>query len=253
MTDKTLYEYEKNVSGALFRIFLDGLSLFGVVSALAAGLLLLLPPVRQTLLDLFVWLTAADTVQVWWYVTRAAGLLAYLLLWLSTAWGLAVPSRLLTPLLEQAHTFEFHQSLSLLSIGFGLLHVLVLMFDRYMPYSAWQVLIPFLSPYRPLWVGIGVIALYLILLVTATFYIRAHIGMKTFRAIHAFSLLGYLGATLHGLFAGTDSGLPLMQLLYAGTALNVVFLTVYWLVMKLQENAAASKRAKLALEADRRP
>jgi predicted ferric reductase len=69
-------------------------------------------------------------------------------------------------------------------------------------------------------------------LVTITFYLRSKIGMKKFRSIHILSLLGYLGVTLHGLYAGTDSPLVAMQLLYKGTALVVIFLTVYWLWMK---------------------
>jgi predicted ferric reductase len=186
-------------------------------------------------------LFSLDSVQLWWYVTRSAGIIAYLLLWFSTAWGLAVPSKLLDPLLDRSFTFDFHQFISLLSIGFMVLHILVLTLDRYLPYSAWQILIPFLSPYRPLWVGIGVIAFYLILLVTVTFYLRSRIGMRAFRAIHILSLAGYLGATLHGLYAGTDSVLPAMQLLYQGTGLVIIFLTVYWLFLKLTQKRAASR------------
>jgi hypothetical protein len=92
----------------------------------------------------------------------------------------------------------------LLSIVFILLHVGVLAVDRYLPYSAWQILVPFLSPYRPFWVGIGVLAFYITLLVTVTFYLRNRIGMRLFRLIHVLSLVGYLGVTLHGLYAGTD-------------------------------------------------
>jgi hypothetical protein len=46
------------------------------------------------------------------------------------------------------------------------------------------------------------------------------------------SLVSYLGTTLHGLFAGTDSALPITMFLYVGTFLVVIFLTVYWLVMR---------------------
>jgi hypothetical protein len=46
-------------------------------------------------------------------------------------------------------------------------------------------------------------------------------------------LLAYLGATAHGLLAGTDSSLLAVMGLYAGTFLVVVFLTVYWIVMGL--------------------
>ena len=170
-----------------------------------------------------------NTVQIWWFVTRAAGLIAYLLLWFSTVWGLAVPSKLVAPLLEQTYTFDFHQFISLLSIVFTVLHIIVLMVDQYLPFTIWQVLIPFLAPYRPFWVGVGAISFYIILLVTITFYLRKHIGMTAFRSIHELSLVGYLGATLHGLFAGTDGALPGMQIIYLGGGLVVTVLTFHWL------------------------
>jgi sulfoxide reductase heme-binding subunit YedZ len=183
------------------------------------------------------WLFAADSTQLWWFITRSAGIIAYLLLWLSTVWGLVVPSKLLAPVLDQTFTIDFHEFISLLSIGFTLLHVLVLLFDRYLPYTPLQILVPFLSPYRPFWVGIGILAFYITLLVTITFYIRSKIGVKLFRSIHVLSLAGYLGVTLHGLYAGTDSPLLAMQVLYQGTGLVVIFLTVYWLVLKYTQNA----------------
>jgi methionine sulfoxide reductase heme-binding subunit len=217
-----------------------------VSAALAAGLLaaltlLLVSPIGTTLRSGLRWLFAADSTQLWWYVTRSAGVIAYLLLWFSTAWGLAIPTKILTPSLSQEFTFDFHEFISLLTIGFVTLHIGVLLFDRYLPYTLWQVLIPFLSSYRPIWVGLGVISFYLILLVTITFYLRNRIGMKSFRSIHWLSFVAYLGVTLHGLYAGTDAPLAAMQLLYRGTALVIVFLTVYWLVMKLQKKSAPGK------------
>jgi hypothetical protein len=38
---------------------------------------------------------------------------------------------------------------------------------------------------------------------------------------------------MHGLFAGTDSALPITRFLYAGTFLVVIFFTAYWLIMRL--------------------
>jgi predicted ferric reductase len=211
--------------------------LLSITLVLGAGLvamLVLLPQttVGQSALGGLSQLFAADSTQIWWYVTRSAGIVAYLLLWFSTVWGLIVPTKLLNPIIGPTFTVDFHEFISLLAIGFALLHVFVLTIDRFLPYSIWQVLIPFLSPYRPFWVGMGVIAFYITLLVTITFYLRGKIGMKAFRSLHVLSLLGYLGVTLHGLYAGTDAPLFAMQLLYKGTALVVIFLTVYWLWMK---------------------
>lgn len=177
-----------------------------------------------------------NSVQSWWYITRASGLTAYFLLWLSMIWGLAIPSKIIQPVLEGAFTYDFHEYLSLLGLGFVILHVVVLMLDKYLPFNLLQILIPFTDTYRPVWVGLGIIGFYLFLLVTVTFYLRKQIGMPMFRLIHVLSLFGYLGATLHGLFAGTDSALPIAKFLYMGTFLVIVLLTIYWLVTR------ASKR-----------
>lgn len=220
------------------------LSITLVLGAGVAATLLLLPQTAagQSAFVGLKQLFASDSTQIWWYVTRSAGIIAYLLLWFSTVWGLAVPSKFLNKVLAPTFTVDFHEFTSLLSIGFTLLHVFVLTIDRFLPYTPLQILVPFLSPYRPFWVGMGVIAFYITLLVTITFYLRSKIGMKTFRSIHLLSLLGYLGVTLHGLYAGTDSPLVTMQLLYKGTALVVIFLTVYWLGMKyLQKQETKEK------------
>jgi predicted ferric reductase len=202
--------------------------LLGLLAA-AAILILSLPvaaPLRAALDRLF----AIRSDQAMWYLTRAAGIMTYMLLWLSTVWGLAIPSKIFSDVLHGEFAFDFHQFISLLALGFLGLHIFVLTGDRYLPYSLAQVLIPFISPYRPVWVGIGSLALYLSLLVTITFYLKKRIGTKAFRYIHYSSLVAYLFAVLHGLFAGTDSSLPAMLVMYAATFLAVVFLTAYWVV-----------------------
>jgi len=209
-------------------ILLVGLIFLGMFAAITLGGSLAGATIAQKLHTLF----GLDTTQLWWFVTRAAGLTGYFLIWLSMAWGLAIPSRIVQPILEGTFTYDFHEYLSLLGLGFILLHIVVLLFDKYLPFTVIQLLVPFVDTYRPFWVGLGVIGFYVFLVVTVTFYLRSQIGTKAFRAIHLFSLVGYLGATLHGLFAGTDSTLPITMLLYAGTFLSIVFLTVYWLVMK---------------------
>jgi predicted ferric reductase len=198
--------------------------------------------IRQALDGLF----AASSVQAMWYVTRAAGILSFLLLWLSTVWGLAVSNKILDPVLHRAFTYDFHQFLSLLAIGFIFLHVGVLLADQYLPFSMAQILVPFAAPYRPVWVGLGTIGLYLTLLVSITFYIRKWIGQKTFRVIHLVSYVAFIAAALHGLFAGTDSPLPAVQAMYLATTLSVVFLTAYRIIMSAQakrQRAALSDRA----------
>ena len=191
-------------------------------------------------------LFAMDTVQAWWYVTRAAGLTSYFLLWLSMVWGMAISTKFFHPTVEGTYSYDFHEFLSLLGLGFVLLHVVVLMFDQFLPFSIWQIMVPFIDTYRPFWVGLGFIGFYLSLLVTVTFYLRKIIGPRAFRSIHTLSLVGYLGATLHGLFAGTDSALPVAKLLYGGTFLVILFLTINWLVtLGLNKREKTQEKARI--------
>lgn len=211
---------------------------FGIISifVVIAGAMAFASPTTLPLRNSVRWLFALDSAQYTWYLTRSAGIMAYLLLWFSTAWGLAIPSKIIDRLLHRSFTFDFHQVVSLFALGFLGLHIFILTADQYLPYSLAQIFVPFISPYRPFWVGLGVLALYILVLVTATFYLRQIISMKTFRYIHYTSLIGYLGATLHGIFSGTDSSLPAAMLMYLGTFLVIVFLTGYWLFILWTSN-----------------
>ena len=227
------------------RILVSTLATVSIIGLVAVGSLIAMTPTGQTIAQFFNWLFAANSIQIWWYVTRASGIIAYLLLWFSMVLGLAVTSKYVDKMLDRMFTYDFHQFISLLSIAFTVLHVLVLMLDRYLPYSLGQILIPFTSPYRPLWVGIGVIAFYVIVLVTVTFYLKRQIGMRSFRIIHVLSLVGYLGALLHGIYSGTDTALPAMQIVYKVSGLVVLFLTIYWLVLVGVKKLEAHRKATL--------
>lgn len=226
----------------IVKIFGTAAVLLLAVIVVVWGYLFTRTGVGALFLGLLKWLFVTNSVQLWWYVTRSAGLIGYFLLWLSTAWGLAVSSKIFDPLLHRAYTYDFHQFLSLLAIGFVLLHIIVLLLDRYLPFTVTQVLVPFTAPYRPVWVGLGVIGFYLTLLVTVTFYIRRTIGMQAFRWIHTLSLVSYAGATLHGFFAGTDSALLPMRVIYEASGLTIVFLTSYWLINQALSKKRGTKR-----------
>ena len=216
------------------------------IFAIGASALYIASPQGVAIRQSLDWLFGFSTVNTTWYLTRIAGIIAYMLLWLSTAWGIAIPAKFFDKIVHRSVTFEFHQFISLLSLGFLALHMLVLLADQYVPYSVAQLLVPFISSYRPFWVGIGVIAFYLLALVTVTFYLRQRIGMKTFRYIHYTSLIAYLGATVHGIYSGTDTPLTMMMLMYAGTFLVIVFLFTFWIMSVISEKKATAAALKPA-------
>ncbi len=199
------------------------------------------------LVQLFSQAFSLDSTQVFWFVTRSAGLIAYLLFWLSTMWGLAVSSKIFDRLLNRPFTFDTHGWLSLLALAFISIHVVALLFDSYSPFSVVQVLVPFTATYRPFAVALGVIALYLALVVTVSFYLRRRIGYRASRVLHYLSFVAYIGATLHGILAGTDTPLLATQLMYEETGAAVLLLTVYWLIQLAQNKHTPARTGSQGL------
>ncbi len=215
--------------------------LLGALGYLVVGVL----PVGHALSKGLAFLFATNTTHATWYITRAAGWIAYFLLWFSMVWGLVIPTKFFEKWLSPTFVVDFHEYLSLLAIGFVILHVTVLLFDQYLPFTLVQILIPFMSTYRPFWVGLGVIGAYLSGLVTVTFYLRKKIGQKRFKSIHTLSVFGYLGVVLHAFFSGSDSSLPIAQIIYFGTFIVIVFLTAYWLLHARQLQKEMVERENL--------
>lgn len=141
-----------------------------------------------------------------WYAARASGMVAYLLATGSVVLGIATSTRLGGRLFGKANVADTHRSLSLLMLMAIGAHTLFLALDSYSKFTASELFVPFVTSYRPVWTGLGIIAAYMALAVYASFYIRPMIGYKTWRAFHylAFAVFG-LG-TVHGLLSGSDSG-----------------------------------------------
>ena len=170
--------------------------------------------------------TQAEGDHTFWFLARAAGLSAYLMLFLNVFLGLAVRSKVLEALLARWRSFDLHQFTALLALGFLALHGLALLGDRYIGFSPAELLVPFASPYRPVWTALGVMALYLFLGVLASSYLRKLIGQRLWRAIHYSAFVAFLLAMAHGIFAGSDSSEPWAAALYGGTGSIIGLLVI---------------------------
>jgi hypothetical protein len=122
------------------------------------------------------WLPALTTSLVgpspkaYWYLARATGFVAYLLLWLSVVLGLLITGRLSRLWPGGPTTVDLHQFSGLLGLAFALLHGGVLLGDQYVGFTPLQLLLPFAAAgYRPLAVGLGQVAFYVGLLVALSF------------------------------------------------------------------------------------
>ncbi len=148
-----------------------------------------------------------------WLLARASGLTAYTLLTASVVAGLVLKSRLFRSLKPAAVT-DTHRFLALLGLGAISLHGLTLVLDKTVHLTPAALLVPGASPYRPLPVGIGVLAAELMLVVYASFALRRRIGTRNWRRLHWTTYAVFAAATVHGLAAGTDSAQPWALALY---------------------------------------
>jgi methionine sulfoxide reductase heme-binding subunit len=161
-----------------------------------------------------------------WVLLRAAGIGAYIALWLAVVWGLVattgvVKSRISKPSANHFHAFVATTGLVLLGVHLGLLLI-----DTYMPFTVSDVLIPLRSTFRPVAISAGVLAMYAMVLLIVSSWMRSKLSTRLWRAIHLLSVPAFVLALLHGVFTGTDTERPWMVAMYAVTGVIAFFLVV---------------------------
>lgn len=166
------------------------------------------------------------TDQAPWFLARGSGIVAHLLLTTAVVWGLALTTKVLGGGKTTRKLMLSHETISLAAVVATLVHVAALVADTWVHFGWAEVLVPGASSWRPLAVGWGVAALYALLVVTFSFYVRARIGQRTWRWLHFGAFGTWAAATLHGITAGTDSGGLPMVLLFVGSTALVVSLAV---------------------------
>jgi predicted ferric reductase len=169
---------------------------------------------------------AAGTTS-FWYLSRATGFVAYLLLWGSVTWGLLLSTGTGRAWMRPPQLLDAHQFLSAAGAGFACFHSLVLMGDRYVSFPLRAVILPFGGSYEPLLVALGQIASWLSLLLIASFHVRRHIGGRMWRRLHYASFVAFWLAVAHGLLLGTERMTVWANVVYLTTASVVTFLTFY--------------------------
>jgi hypothetical protein len=160
-----------------------------------------------------------------WYLTRSTGVVTLILLTLTVALGIANVRRVQT---ERVPRFVFdavHRNASLIAIAFLLVHVITSLLDGFAPIRLLDVVIPFGSAYRPLWLGFGALAFDLLIAVALTSVFRRRLGYRAWRAAHWLAYASWPVAVLHGLGTGSDTKTTWMLAL-TGVCVSVVIVAV---------------------------
>lgn len=179
-----------------------------------------------------------------WYLIRSFGITAYIMLTLSVMWGLALSSAAVKNWSPGPLTMLIHSTISWLSLVFGMVHGLLLMADKYFTYRITDVLIPFEGPYRPLAVGLGTTAFWLLVIITPSFALKKRLfSYRAWKTLHYTSYAAFLLVTAHALAAGTDAGNPGFRLLLGLSLLLTVILLGYRIGIK-QSSGSKSNRTR---------
>jgi predicted ferric reductase len=163
---------------------------------------------------------------VTWAVARAGGLTAFILLALAVIAGLALSLRLQSPRWPRLINNELHNFLTLLAAVFTSVHVLAVLVDPYTRFGLNEVLIPLASHYRPVWVALGIVALYLGIAIGIRTLLRPLIGYVLWRRLHILTLVLWGLVTVHGLTAGSDAASWWARTIYLASVAVVGYLLI---------------------------
>jgi Ferric reductase like transmembrane component len=173
---------------------------------------------------------AASTGKTFWYLTRGTGVVSLLLLTGVVLLGIGSTIRWRKAAWPRFVVADLHRNLTLAAILFIVLHVLTTVADGYTPIGLKDAIVPFLSPYRPIWLGLGAVAFDLLLAVTLTSMLRVRVGYRVWRALHWTAYASWPLAVVHGLGTGTDSRMGAIAALTIGCIAAVALVLAVRLV-----------------------
>ena len=165
--------------------------------------------------------------QVFWFASRALGIVAMILLGVTVAVGLAMSGRLVGRPGLHARLRRFHEPAALAALGLVAAHGGLLLFDRYLHPGLAGVVVPFALRYRPVTTGLGIVAGWLTAVFALSFYVRRWIGARRWRMIHRFTVVAYLLAVIHVIGSGTDARSPWMVAMLTALTAPIVFAFTY--------------------------
>jgi len=150
--------------------------------------------------------TSTAMTQVVWYTIRATGVVALILLTVTTVLGLLSASRARTPRWPAFAQVDLHKRATMLALVFLGIHIVTSVVDTYVHVGLVSVIVPFTSSFKPLWTGLGTVAVDLLAAVAISSALRQRIDPRVWRGLHWLAYACWPLAMAHALGAGTDAG-----------------------------------------------
>ena len=140
----------------------------------------------------------------YWYLARGTGVVALVLLTASVVIGILGSVRFVAERWPRFAIDAVHRDVSLLVLVVLVIHIITSVLDGFAPITLLDGVIPFNSPYRPLWLGLGTLSFDLLVAIAITSLVRRRLGYRAWRAVHWLAYASWPVAVLHGLGTGSD-------------------------------------------------
>lgn len=173
-------------------------------------------------------LDAAQADMPKWILARSSGIVSYLLLWLTTIFGILVshPDSHKWHWMNVLTRLRVHIGFSTFAVAFTLLHMIVLATDDYADVGWVGAFLPMAAQYRPVPVSLGVIAFWGMVIAGLTAALsNTRIFRRSWLWVHRISLSFFILAWVHGMLAGSDT-LSLLAL-YLSTGAFLIVLAAW--------------------------
>jgi sulfoxide reductase heme-binding subunit YedZ len=182
---------------------------------------------------------------VLWYLNRATGITSLVLMTLTVVLGTVVRRHGRIPGLPRFAVQGLHRNVGLLSALLLITHVGTALVDSYVDIGVSSAFVPFVAGYRPFAIGLGTLAVDLLLLVLVTSLLRNPVPLRLWKAVHLTSYLLWPLAFFHGITAGTDLGGGWLLALVFGCAFatswsSIAALAARWSTPPPADRAAAA-------------
>lgn len=162
-----------------------------------------------------------------WAFGRGTGIVALAMFTVSIVLGIVTRSGRPLPGLGRFGAADLHRTAALTGTALVAAHLGTLYFDPYAQLRLVDFLVPFLGVAKPLWLGLGTVAVDLLAVVTVVSLLRHRVGPIVFKAVHWATYLLWPVSLLHALGNGTDARSPWM-IGFAAACTAAVGLSVLW-------------------------
>lgn len=157
-----------------------------------------------------------------WYLTRSTGLVSLLLLTGAVVLGMVATVPSTSTVWSRFVTQLMHRNVAILAVVFVAAHAAVSVAEAFVTIRPLDVLVPFVGSYRPLEIGLGALAVDLLLAVVVTSALRQRLGHRAWRSVHWAAYAAWPIALVHGVRLGSDMTSPVVRWLVVGCIAAVV-------------------------------